>query len=462
MTGVLWDANNTPAPTVHGVSYIPVGRVALIRQYSATEFSVLLSHPEDASPQSLSYFRRETYNPGASVSVIHLPRHPTISGPILKHNTLITVTAANTIVYLWQEFLLPMGGYVYQFQNSSTTDILYKPGSGVTGFNGATYNGTSASYYQGVNSTLTIVIYSTTRNMALYDGTDISLPSVFRAGCGISASSDTVLITNTTSTGFVVPSGSASERAFYVYNGRGHDITFKQSGAGIIGTKIISSGRTAYIVNTGDNTWTVSPPIVHLPCASLDEDPTPDGCFVDITEPGTEIRVYAGDTRTIGYKWWIVNKSGTDTVIKAKTSGLGLAPPTLGNGDVVLVPDGRSALLVHVQSTRYTVFVNAVYRLMRTVTVNNAVLDGQYQERLVVLKMTGSGSPYIIKLDITNNLLDGATMEILNQCDQTVSVTSTPTVPILSRLGNVIIPLHASVLMRYVAGTGFLLVGDLV
>ena len=190
VTGVMWDVN-TPAPTVHGAAYIPTGRVALIRQYSATEFEVLISHPEDASPQSLSYFRRETYNPGTGVSVIHLPRHPTNSGPILKHNTLINVTAANTIVYLWQEFILPVGGYVYQFLNSSSTDVQYQPASGVTGFNGAKCNNSTSAYWQGANTggLVTIGIDSATRNMTLQD-TVMTLPDVFRAGSGLLATSN--------------------------------------------------------------------------------------------------------------------------------------------------------------------------------------------------------------------------------------------------------------------------------
>jgi hypothetical protein len=471
---VTWDNDTTPAPSLHGATFIPMGRVAIIRRYTATGFLVILSHPEDASPQSFNYFTKHTYNPG-STTVIHVPRHPTLGGPVLKNNTLVTVTAPNTMVYIWKEYLLPVGGYIFQFQNNSSTLLTFeRPGStagrepGVAGFTGAMIIPDTSLITCGSGAAFVFVVDPATLDMAVYyDMAPRVLPPFVRAGSGFVAMAtiNKVRLGPTTSTNFVVPAGSACERALYIHNPTTGVATIEaESGVTVTGTLSIASGRTAYVRNTGNTTWVVERPIIHIPSASQQDDTVPNGCYIDITEPLSEIRVYAGDTRTIGFKWHLVNNSGTDALIKPTISGLGHAAPVIGNGDanaVVIVPSNRIAILIQVSSVRYSILVNTVYRRTQNVSTNNAVLDGLHQDTVVVLKMDVSVDPYVIVLNTTNGLSDGATIEICNNSDKSVLVTA-PTSVILSRLNKLLIPKGSTIMVRFVLSTGFLLIGNLV
>lgn len=364
--------------------------------------------------------------------------------------------------------LLDVGGHIFHFQNDSSTVLLFATGSGVAGYNGATING-AASYSLAAGARATVGIVAGTRNMRVSTST-IELPNsvgvtadAYRAGSGLLLmnTNQQIKLNATTTTGFVIPASSVFERAFYLRNISTTSATLTAgTGVTITGSLTVAVGRTAYVRNTGDTTWLVTTPIIHLPAPSATDDPLPNGANVDITEAGTEVRVYA-DVRTIGYWWLINNSSGTDVLINPKISGTGVAAPSVGDNRVV--PAGTTALVRQIQTGRFVLLVECAYRSVQIVTTNYTTIDGAYENKLAVLKMQtpDANGLYGLILNTSQNLADGAIIEILNHCSLSVTVTS-PSVGILSRLDKKIIPSGSSVIVRYIVGMGFLLMGDLV
>jgi hypothetical protein len=452
------------APTLYGAAFIPVGRLATIRQYTSSAFTVMLSHPEDTTPQSVSYFRTEVYTPG-SIATVDIPRHPNNAGPLLKTGAWIVVTASDTVVNLWRETSMNVGGFVFHIQNNSSTNIAFVSG---TGGAGATVNGLT-TYSLPVGGRVTIGILDDTRHMRA-DTNPLQLPykpntptESYRAGSGILLmnNNQVVNLNATTAAGFTVPPNSSVERAFCLRNVTNTTATLVAgTGVTITGSLNIAANRTAYVRNTGDGTWLVTVPIMHLPAPSLTDDPIPYGANVDISEPGSQIRIYA-DARTVGYWWLVNNTSNTDVTIAPRVSGTGIVAPTLAGANTI-VPSGTTAVLRQIDTGHYTLYVPVIYRPVVLVSNNYQTLDGVYEDKLVVLKITtpDANGVYGVVLATTNNLSDGAVIEIINHCVSTVQVTSSDV--ILSQSNKVIISNNSGVIVRYVAGTGFLMMGDLV
>ena len=465
------------APDVYGHTYIPNGRGAVIRHHQPSAFTVVVSHTEDLVPQSMVHnYRVQECTAG---SILYVPWDPNdVTSPRLQPGSLIHITQANTEVRL---NLAPNTRGTYHFLNASNTPV------NITGCNrhgspslvsGLGFVQVGSQSTTTIDATKTYFVVARTGDLStylLYVSNEIGLPyepwlvtgtitDKQAMGvpptdllCGYGAD-PTVHFQNLALTTFVVPAGSARERAYYIRNTGTATVNMNWLSpvTGLPVNTGVPPGSAVYVHLIADNTWAIETPVLHFPAASQDEDPLPNGAT--LTLPTTTVLRLYSDARTVGRHWYLVNVGTTNSTIVPCISGLGAAAPSVSGNTTILA--GQTVLLRQRSTTQYVLMGPATpQRTIRRITTVSTVLDGTYANQFCMF--TTSGATLTATLS-TTYMADGAEIDLFNYTNNDLDITS-PVVPILSTTTSNVLPSMSGATVKYIASLpGFSLVGGIV
>ena len=469
---------SSAAPAVYGHTYIPNGRGAVIRHHSTSEFTVMVTHTEDLLPQSIihNYRVQESTAP----SIVYVPWNPNdATGPRLQPGSLVHITQPNTEVRL---ILASNTRGTYHFLNESNSPVTvtgcnrHKTPSLVTGTSFVAGDALSTTT---VDATIAYFVVARTYDLStylLYAGNEISLPYdpyLVNSGipdkqsnavpptdvlCGYGANKS-VTFQNLALSTFLVPTGSARDRAYYVRNvgTAAVDVSWSQINPPQTVATSVPAGGAVYVKLIADYTWAIQTAVLHFPAASQDEDPLPNGAIVNLPTT-TVVRLYS-DSRTVGRQWYVINESTTtNSTVVPSVSGLGAAAPTLTGNSTIMA--GQTVILRQRSTTEYVLIApEKPQRTIRRITTVSTALDGTYTNQFCMF--TTSGATLTVTLS-TTYMVDGAEIDLFNKTTNDINIGSS-VVPILSTTTSNILPSMCGATVKYSASIpGFSLVGGIV
>jgi hypothetical protein len=451
---------------------IPKGQAAVIKHYGGDSFKATVSHPVDSTSQIIKDFRVQEYVPSITTTVIHVPYNPDGTGVELQSCSLIHITAPNTVVHVHLGLLQSVYPYtanrgIYHFINESNTAITIM-GSEATIINysqnttllDATTNGfilalatDQSTYWLYTNS---IELPFIPANVPISKrGTRSPCVAIGEMLC--CCDNQTVQL-HPAETLSIASISDNRESAYYIRNISQTDVTLIYSTSSGNITTTIQVNDVAYMKLVDDSNWIRTTPIIHVPAPSVDTtDPMPNGSVLEISAPSF-LWLYA-DFRTIGFEWNIVNNATTDCTFVLLNSATGSASQTYISGGTT-IPAGSTAMLRQISMTNYVLLAPSSNRSQVRITTNGAVLNGTHANKFCIISIAGAG-PFSCVLS-SENMVDGAEIDIFNRCATADVVLNTTTGTIISRDNLRNIPPSSAVTVKFMSSIpGFAVVGGL-
>ena len=467
--------------SLYGATVIAAKECAFVRQYSESGFLVL-SVPTNAVGRVFNNLLSTNNNVSTTTSLG--------SGTVLlTHNagTTIIIDTPLGVVQL-RPNTNTIGWYWYVVNATNATVPVAATVNATTGMTATVSGGSSivagrAVLIRQISETEFVFVgYVPDANVESIQST------VFNSTVGLSAvdtqlpddanhpNGSTVLMNGSVGSALRIVSsgGLATGRSWYVVNNTGGEVAIVPMVGGaaapsLHGAQYIPVGRVIRLRQYAPNGYhafvshpnDTAPNVVlsaastfFLPSALSSDPPLRNGSTVDLT--GNSLVLY-GDSRTVGYVWFLNNNSTSRLTIQPSTRAPQGAPTVTGS---TVLQRGEVAIVRQVEDGRYIVNTCAAgNRPVHNITINNATITGQNANTFCLLQLGGSAPFGIIVSNQT--MSDGAEVDFFNNTGADIAITAT--ISIASRGSLRSIPDRGSAQLKYNATTPeFILVGALV